>query len=182
MNPRSRLLLTTLILASLAVLAGWCLLAVGYDSAGSLSDSQSNELGFNKPLTAELIQGLLAAALRPSALPRWWSIAGWPLVCSVMHCWALVILWTNRQPKPWHRVWFAVQNAYFFPGFLGLLAWPMMLLSTQPWDGETISDIDPTMIATTPWLLVTWVYLYLTWPPSSKASDISNLNTAATPL
>ncbi len=180
MNPRSRLRLTVLILASLTVLVGWSLLAVGYESAGALIDSQGNELGFNKPLTLELVRGMILAALSPHSLPHW-HIAAWSLFCAGMQCWALLILWTNPRPKAWHRVWFAAQSAFFYPAFIGLLGWPIVLFSTQPWDGETISDIAPIIMSAAPWLPVTWLYLWLTRSPSPALSEILNLNTVITP-
>jgi hypothetical protein len=181
MNTRNRVLLTTLILASLTVLVGWSLLAVGYESADPLTDSQGNELGFNKPLTLELIGGLIAAALSPASLPHW-SSEGWSSLCAGIQCWALVILWTSLQPKPWHRIWFATQTALFFPGFCGLLVWSVMIFSNETWDGETISDIAPIMMTAAPWLPVTWLYLWITRSAASTPIEILNLKTEATPL
>lgn len=181
MNPRSRLLLTTLILISLSLLVGWCLLAVGYEASRGIIDSQGHPLGFNDPLTSELVWSMILAAISPASLPHW-HIASWSLLCAAMHCWALLILWTNRQPKPWHRVWLATQTVYFYPGLIGMLAWPMVIFSNQPWDGETISDISPLIMSAALWLPVTWLYLWLTRSPSTAPSEILNLNTEATPL
>ncbi len=181
MNQRSRLLLTILILASLVVAVGWSLLAVGYEAAVAITDSRGNELGFNKPLTLELACGVVMAAMSPASIPHW-HIAGWSLICAGMHCWALAIIWTRRRPKAWHYVWFAAQTALFYPGFIGLLGWPMLIIINQSWDGETISDIAPIIMSAAPWLPVTWLYLWIERKPSSAPSEILNLKTNATPL
>ncbi len=91
MNHRQRIFLSLLIVISLIALVGWCLLKVGYENAGPLKDSQGNELGFNKPLTTELMQGLVAAALNAG----WskWSRCGWSMACAIMHLWGLFWLW-----------------------------------------------------------------------------------------
>lgn len=160
MNHRQRIFLSLLIVISLIALVGWCLLKVGYENAGPLKDSQGNELGFNKPLTTELMQGLVAAALNAG----WskWSRCGWSMACAIMHLWGLFWLWRPSCTSSIARTWFALQTVFFYPGLLGLLVWPHLLFSSQPWDGETVSDIADIFVTATPWLLITWTYLFIT--------------------
>ncbi len=160
MNIRQRIFLSLLIALSLMVSIGWCLLEIGYYNAESLTDSQGNELGFNKPLTAELMMGLADAAWHA----EWseWSRCAWSLVCAAMHIWGLFWLWRPSCNSSIARTWFAIQTLFFFPGLLGLLMWPYLVFSTQPWDGETVSEPTGIFTTATPWLLITWIYLFIT--------------------
>lgn len=171
MNPRQRIFFSLLILISLMVLVGWCLLEVGYANAGPLKDSQGNELGFLKPLTAELMLGLADAAWHAG----WskWSLSAWSLVCGAMHIWGLIWLWRPSSTSSLTRTWFALQTAFFFPGLLGLLVWPHLLFSSQPWDGETVSDISGIFITAGPWLVITWAYLFITRRQTSSQSEMA---------
>jgi hypothetical protein len=171
MNLRPRIILSLLILSSLLLLIGWCLLEVGYANAGLLKDSQGNQLGFNKPLTLELMQGLAQAAWRVG----WheWSLSAWSLVCAVMHLWGLIWLWRPSCTATFARTWFALQTVFFFPGLLGLLIWPHLLFSPQPWDGETISEPPGIFTTAGPWLLITWAYLFITRRQTAPQPEIA---------
>lgn len=171
MNLRPRITLSVLIVISLLVLVGWCSLEVGYFNAGPLKDSQGNELGFNKPLTVELMQGLVQAAWR--APWHEWSRCAWSLACAVMQIWGLIWLWRPSCTSSSSRMWLALQTAFFFPGLLGMLIWPHLLLSAQPWDGETISEPSGIFVVATPWLLITWAYLFITRRQAAPQPEIA---------
>lgn len=160
MNTRQRICFSLLIVTSLVALIGWCSLEVGYSTAGPLVDSQGNELGFNKPLTAEL----MAAMTRAAWHAKWseWSCCAWSLACAVMHIWGLFWIWSPSGTSSVARTWFSLQTAFFFPGLLGMIVWPHLIFSSQSWDGETVSDIADIFITATPWLLLTWSYLFIT--------------------
>ena len=179
MKLKSRIGISALIIASLLLVVGWCCLSVGYDVAirAGLTDSAGNELGFGSPVTGELVVGLLRSAFAPESR-KWWAESAYTVAAASMHLPALIVIWSARTPRWWHRLGFALQTVFFFPGLLGFLAWPFV--GCAPWDGETIDDVPQVVMATPLWLLASWIYLLLSIPPKQATESFGKLNSIPT--
>lgn len=163
-------MLRALTALSLAVLAAWSVLSVGYETVAqaglTLRDNAGNELGFSLPLTQGLAWRLALASLSPAAAGLWAS-SPWTLTCGAAQLATLVITWRRTVPRRWLRGWLLAQTLLFAPGLLGLLAWPSVVFGGA-WDGETVSDVPTIVMAATPWLITTWIWLAATWLPDGR--------------
>jgi hypothetical protein len=152
-----KLCLSVMMACSLVILSAWLLLSIGYDVSGRLLDSKGNELGFNNPITLELAIGLVNAALTRSTFHEW-NANSYTLLCGFIQLVTILLIWLPHVRQKWITSWLGIQSLFFCPGILGLIIWPTFLIG---FDGECVSELPKIIIASTPWLLLTWISLLL---------------------
>ncbi len=140
MSRKSQVNWTLIILASFGFQLMVLLLEAGYRSTPfGTADSAGNELGFNNPITNELIW-IMFSRVRVESL---FADFGWYfLLCLLAHLVGLCVVWIAGSRRT-RMVFFGLQTILFPLGWLPMF-WlgPVLVAQTffGTFDGETIAD------------------------------------------
>lgn len=149
LSHRTKVLFSVMITSCLLALLVWCWLSAGYSEAARarIHDSSGHYLGFNEPLTFELI-GMILVRTSASAVAK--GMSPFSVACMVMQVAALFMLWFRSFRLSQLALYFGIQALLFPQGLIGILVW-MSVLVEGP-DGEMIDDVAQSPMTTAPWV------------------------------
>jgi hypothetical protein len=166
LNVKQRMILSVLVVISIALCLFAAALQAGYEHPIQNSDSHGNQLGFNNPLTWELYGVLLKSASLKSVI----QMLGWyGAIYLFFHLVAFLFFTINPSIKAnWAAKSFFLLQFLIFPvGYLGLLAFPHYIYGffTGKLDGESLTDFPFPVwcIFQSLWLLISFASGILIW-------------------